>query len=195
MTILCCSRSRTLRENLISLFGEATIRSLPDIGQMQDNDLQQGEVLIVDLKYNQIPKNSVFPLPIIALAEIPTFPESLMLLQRGVRGYGNRLMRKDNLAQAIASVKNGQIWLPPESITQLIASVGTDQTSPAAGTILERLSEREQEVARHVAQGMSNQEIAERMHVSLRTVKAHLSSIYEKTGLRNRLELGLRLKT
>jgi DNA-binding NarL/FixJ family response regulator len=45
-----------------------------------------------------------------------------------------------------------------------------------------------------VAEGLSNQEMADRMYVSLRTVKAHLSSIYDKTGLRNRLELGLSLK-
>ena len=62
-------------------------------------------------------------------------------------------------------------------------------------SILSSLSKREQEVAQYVAKGMSNQEMADKMFVSLRTVKAHLSSIYDKTGLRNRLELGLNLKS
>ena len=59
--------------------------------------------------------------------------------------------------------------------------------------LLNTLSKREQEVALFVAKGMSNQEVADKMYVSLRTIKAHLSSIYEKTGVRNRLELGLAL--
>lgn len=116
------------------------------------------------------------------------------MLQRGVKGYGNRHMRYSNLVQAVLNVTAGQIWLPPAIITRLIASVNTDATVQPDDNILGMLSKREQEAALYVAEGLSNQEMADRMYVSLRTVKAHLSSIYDKTGLRNRLELGLSLK-
>ena len=100
-------------------------------------------------------------------------------------------MRKDNLWQAIESVKAGQIWLPPEIVAARIEKIEPEEQSNA---LLNELSEREQEVALMVTEGMSNQQIADKIFVSLRTVKAHLSSIYSKTGLRNRLALGLKLK-
>jgi len=194
MAIVCCSQDRRLIEKLSSLPGNNDLIVRPDIHLVGEDDMKNGEVLIIDLKYTALPQEKTFSLPIIAVTEIPTFQESLILLQRGIRGYGNRHMRMENLAQAIRNVTAGQIWLPPAIITQLISTAGTGSAAQPDTAILEPLSEREQEVARHVSHGMSNQEIADAMHVSLRTVKAHLSSIYQKTGLRNRLELGLKLK-
>ncbi|SHO49156.1 response regulator transcription factor [Desulfopila aestuarii] len=195
MAIVCCSQDDKLKEKLVSLFGDKGVLFFADISLVKEDTFQKREVVIVDLPYTTIPEVKNIPLPVIVLTAIPTFEECVGLVQRGVKGYGNRQMRVDNLAQAIGSVKEGQIWLPPAIITQLIlTAVGTDRTLHQDDTILSGLSEREQEVARYVAQGMSNQQIADTIFVSLRTVKAHLSSIYEKTGLRNRLELGLRLK-
>lgn len=194
MKIICCSKDDILLEKLVTLYGAGCVICPPDMRLLGGNDLQPGEVLIVDLKYNKIPEGKNISLPIIALAGIPTFPEALMLLQRGIRGYGNRQMRQENLGQAVGSVKTGQIWLPPAIISQLIATVGVGKTVQPNNTILSALSEREQEVAGYVVEGMSNKEMAGKMYISLSTIKAHLSSIYHKTGLRNRLELGLSLK-
>jgi len=194
MAIICCSHDNKLIEKLISLLGNDGLIVRQDTDHVQDDDVQAGEVLIIDLKFIAIPKERTFSLPIIALTEIPNFQEALLLLQRGIKGYGNRHMRQENIEQAIKSVKTGQIWLPPAIITRLISTAGTVRATQPNESILDSLSEREQEVARYVAKGMSNQEMADTMHVSLRTIKAHLSSIYGKTGLRNRLELGLRLK-
>jgi len=194
MKIICCSKDDILLEKLVELYGASSVISSPDTQSVKERDIQLGEVLIVDLKYNQIPEGKTNSLPIIALTSIPTFPETLLLLQRGIRGYGNRQMRQDNLGQAVENVKAGQIWLPPSIIAQLISTVGTANTDQLNSSILDALTKREQEVARYVAEGMSNKEMAEKMYVSLRTVKAHLGSIYDKTGVRNRLELGLNLK-
>lgn len=194
MSITCCTKDDILLEKLVTLYGDNGVISLPDIRLLKAKDLQECQVLIIDLKNSKIPKDQDISLPIIVLTGIPTFPEALLLLQRGIRGYGNRQMRQDNLDQAVESVKAGQIWLPPAIIPQLIATVGTGKIDPPDKNILVLLSKREQETALYVAEGMSNQEMADKMYVSLRTVKAHLSSIYDKTGLRNRLELGLQLK-
>ncbi len=194
MVIICCSKDNVLKKKLISQFKGDEVVSRPSIDQLLETDLQQGNVVIVDLKYSALQENITCPLPIIALATMPVFPECALLLQRGVRGYGNRQMREENIAQAVQTVKAGQIWLPPNIISELIARVGDDTETQPSSPVLDALSEREQEVAQYVAKGMSNQEMADKMFVSLRTVKAHLSSIYEKTGLRNRLELGLKLK-
>lgn len=197
MAILCCSQDDALLAKIVALYGDLSdngVISRPDIGQLQENDLQLCSVLIVDLHCSALPDNVNCGTPVIALSSMPTFQEAVLLLQRGAKGYGNRHMRPDNLAQAVENVKAGQIWLPPAIITQLIASVNTDTTGQTDNNILSILSKREQEAALYVAEGLSNQEMADRMYVSLRTVKAHLSSIYDKTGLRNRLELGLSLK-
>lgn len=194
MAILCCSQDDIIIEKLVSFYGDTSVLALTDMRLLQAKDLDICEVLVIDLKYGTIPAAKNFSLPIVALTGIPNFTECVSLLQRGVKGYCNRQMRQDNLGQAIESVKAGQIWLPPAILSQLIAIVGAGDIAPSDNGIMNVLSEREQEVARYVAEGMSNREMADKMYVSLRTVKAHLSSIYEKTGLRNRLELGLRLK-
>jgi DNA-binding NarL/FixJ family response regulator len=195
MGIICFSKDDTLVGKIIELYGIDNVISLPDIQLLKEKDLHVSEIIIVDLKYSEMPKSGKLPLPAIVLTVVPTFPEALLLLQRGVRGYGNRQMRKDNLEQTIKSVKAGQIWLPPSIITQLVDTVGPVNSVSLNDSLLSTLSKREQEVAHCVAEGMSNKEIADKMFVSLRTIKAHLTSIYEKTGLRNRLELGLSMKT
>ncbi|MBC2703943.1 response regulator transcription factor [Desulfobacula sp.] len=63
--------------------------------------------------------------------------------------------------------------------------------SPA---LLKELSFREAEVAKWLVNGLSNREISDKMFISIRTVKAHLTSIFKKTGCNNRLELATRMK-
>jgi DNA-binding NarL/FixJ family response regulator len=195
MAIICCSKDDVLLGKLVTLYDDNGVVSLADLRLLDVNDAQTCEVLIIDLKSSKIPEKERFSLPILALTGIPTFQEVVVLLRRGVRGYGNRQMRQDNLYQAVENIRAGQIWLPPPLLSQLIATIGTSNTVQPNDNILSTLSKREQEVAQYVAEGMSNQEMADKMFVSLRTVKAHLSSIYDKTGLRNRLELGLNLKS
>lgn len=195
MKILCCSNDSLLIKNLIDLYGKDIVISSPNITQVKDSDLRNSEVMLVDLKDSKIPDGRRFPIPLIALTTIPVFKEAVILMKIGVKGYGNRKMRPENIKQAIESVISGQIWLPPEIVNQLISSVGVEDSKPKENNaILEGLSRREKEVAQYVTEGMSNQQMADKMFVTLRTVKAHLSSIYDKTGLKNRLELGLQLK-
>jgi DNA-binding NarL/FixJ family response regulator len=63
---------------------------------------------------------------------------------------------------------------------------GTTQASS-----LDRLSERERQIAFCVARGMKNRDISEQLHISENTVKRHLQSIFSKTGSRDRLELAV----
>lgn len=194
--IRCYSSDEQLQESLLTLYGADDIVDVSEVEYIQKNNLQDTEVAVVDLKYISLPADIHFTSPVIALSAIPNFSEAINLLQQGVRGYGNRLMRQENLKQAIKNVKEGQIWLPPSIISQLIGVVGQGDRSKntkSRDMLLNTLSKREQEVALLVAEGKSNQEVADKLYVSLRTVKAHLSSIYEKTDVRNRLELGLAL--
>lgn len=196
MKIRCCSRDDKLLESLTALSGAGSVLAMADVEFLKQESLQDDKVVIIDTKYHSLPEGVMFNFPVIVLVAVPNFPEAVSVLQLGVRGYGNRQMRPENLKQAIDNVAAGQIWLPPSIVSSLIdvvdKSENTDKTK-SRDKVLSALSKREKEVALFVAQGMSNQEVAEMMYVSLRTVKAHLSSIYEKTEVRNRLELGLAL--
>lgn len=194
MAITCLTEDNTLVDKLIALYGAGDVIVLSALHQLKESVVSATEVVVVDLKFTTLPESHKIPIPVVALTAVPKFQEALLLLQRGVQGYGNRHMRQDNLDQAISNVKVGQIWLPPTIIAKLISTVGSGSVVQPNNDLLSNLSKREQEVALYVAKGMSNQEMADKMFVSLRTVKAHLSSVYEKTGLRNRLELGLQLK-
>lgn len=196
MKIQCYTRDDNLLSRLHSLCGADNITQMVDFDLLPQNGLLQSDVVLLDLKYCELPQKGYFSYPVIALTTVPVFKEGFALLQRGIRGYGNRHMRESNLEQAIQNVFDGQIWLPPSIVNSLLDVVGgtglkKDHTSKNA--LLDVLSKREREVAFLVAKGMSNQEVADTIFVSQRTIKAHLSSIYGKTGVRNRLELGLAL--
>ncbi|PID76608.1 MAG: hypothetical protein CSB24_05705 [Deltaproteobacteria bacterium] len=191
MSIFCLTKDKYIQDNLVSLYGHDQVVISESPVQLVKNDLKKCSVLLVDLEDNKIPRGLDAKLPVAVLTAVPDFKEAVILLQSGVKGYGNRKMLKENLWQMVDTVKSGQIWLPPEILAKLIASLDSGDDG---SKILDKLSGREKEVASLVAKGLTNQEIADQLFVSVRTVKAHLSSIYEKTGLKNRLELGLGLK-
>ncbi len=89
-------------------------------------------------------------------------------------------------------IKSGNIWLYPSFMQELIAQSFVQTNSK--NELLEKLSLREKETALEVAKGKSNKEIAIELNITERTVKAHLSSIFEKVGASDRFTLALMLK-
>ena len=109
--------------------------------------------------------------------------DALLALRRGVRGIVFKRFAVETLMEAIWAVADGHVWMPPE----LQSAVTADWREPSAM----RLTEREREVVRHVALGLRNAEVARRLGVSEVTIKTHLSSVFQKLGLRDRVELTL----
>ncbi|MEA3372455.1 MAG: response regulator transcription factor, partial [Campylobacterota bacterium] len=118
----------------------------------------------------------------------PSFEEGMNMLARGAKAYANTYLTAENLLQAIATVQSGNIWLNPAFIHTMIKSISMIQPMENK---LASLSEREHELAKMIALGMSNSEIAEEMDITERTVKSHLSHIYEKLNIHNRLSLAI----
>jgi two-component system nitrate/nitrite response regulator NarL len=133
-------------------------------------------------------------LQLFVLEDLPSFPSGSKLLPLGIRGYGNAVMSEANLLQAIAVIRNGNIWLYPDFMTALIASLHTPQEKKTAGHFLKSLTPTEQQIASLVSEGLSNKEIATRQDVTERTVKAHLGSIYRKLDVSGRFALALLFK-
>ena len=128
---------------------------------------------------------------ILVLSAQPNFNEGMSLLQKGIRGYGNLYMQKVHLIQALSTIKNSAVWLYPEMMQSLILLGSNAIINEDA---LETLSVREREVAREIEKGLSNKEIASALGITERTVKAHLSHVYEKLEVSDRLALAMLLR-
>ncbi|WP_051906615.1 MULTISPECIES: response regulator transcription factor [unclassified Sulfurospirillum] len=131
---------------------------------------------------------------IMLFSQKPTFVQGSLLLKYGIRAYGNTYMDPLHLEEALAVVRHGDTWLYPEFIQTMIQTLMTQKTSlHVKHHLLEKLSLKERDVALLIKEGMSNKEIAMRVGTTERTVKAHLSSIYEKIGVKDRLALAILL--
>lgn len=129
---------------------------------------------------------------VLVLSQTPNFSEGVALLQKGIRGYGNAFMQKVHLLQAISTIENDAVWLYPEMMQELILLGSNAKINNT--DVLEPLSARERDVAKEIEKGLSNKEIASALGITERTVKAHLTSVYEKLEVSDRLALAMLLR-
>jgi DNA-binding NarL/FixJ family response regulator len=113
-------------------------------------------------------------------------------LMRGVAGYAHAYSPVATLARIVQSVADGNIWLGPALLSRLLRDVSR-RLPPPNPQWVEQLTPRETEVARRAAIGESNQAIADAMGVTERTVRAHLSAIFVKLEVTDRLMLALKV--
>ena len=130
---------------------------------------------------------------VLMLHRVPDFTTAKQLLSWGVQGYGNALMRDHFLVAAVETLQDGMVWLYPEFTTQLITQMDSG-IKDGYEVHLEKLSEREREVALLLKEGDIYKAIAEKLGITPRTVKAHAQSIYNKLNVKDRLGLALLLK-
>jgi DNA-binding NarL/FixJ family response regulator len=100
------------------------------------------------------------------------------------------------LQQVSTVVSNQGLWVGPNLMQRLIRAAGPNVTADTGSrNALTTLSSREREVAQQVGLGSSNKEIARILSITERTVKAHLSAIFQKLGVRDRLHLALFMRS
>lgn len=115
-------------------------------------------------------------------------------LRAGARGYLLKTTPPDRLVAGILDAAQGQPVLSPSVTTRLMESMaagGSNAARDVARAQLEELTERELDVAKAVARGDSNTQIAQELYLSLATVKAHVSRALMKLGFDNRVQLAL----
>jgi DNA-binding NarL/FixJ family response regulator len=111
-------------------------------------------------------------------------------LRAGASGFALKSRPLDELLNAIRTVAAGEALLAPSVTRRLIARFADEARTPARTPPgLAELTEREREVLALVADGLSNSEIAQTLHVSLPTAKTHVSRILTKLGARDRTQL------
>ncbi|MBT9614408.1 MAG: response regulator transcription factor [Burkholderiales bacterium] len=127
--------------------------------------------------------------PVVVLSNLPSNEEGLLAFSAGAAGYCNALAIPAVLRQVSMVVEQGGLWVGQDLMQRLFTAL-TARAAPVQ-TALKALSAREHQVAQAVARGGTNKEIARAMGITERTVKAHLSAIFEKLGVRDRLQLSL----
>ena len=111
-------------------------------------------------------------------------------LRAGADGFLLKRARPAEIVHAVRLVAEGESLLFPASVRQLAARYGEGEGNLAARAAMERarLTDREAEVLRLMARGLSNAEIAERLVVGTETVKSHVSGVLAKLGARDRTQ-------
>jgi DNA-binding NarL/FixJ family response regulator len=115
--------------------------------------------------------------PVLVLTAYANDEQIDAVLRAGARGFLLKGAAVDEIERAIRAVAAGQTYLDPKVASRVIALSGAP-----------RLSEREREVLRHVAAGRSNKEIASALAIAERTVKFHVTAIFNKLGAENRAQ-------
>jgi DNA-binding NarL/FixJ family response regulator len=114
-------------------------------------------------------------------------------LEHGARGVVLKECASDLLMESIRTVMAGHYWIGREKVFDLLGTLRELQATRASEKSQNRygLSVRELQIVEKVAAGFTNNEIAKEFSVSERTVKHHLTSIFDKIGVSTRLELAL----
>ena len=110
------------------------------------------------------------------------------LLEAGAAGYLLKDVSGDELIDAIRAVYAGEPMFHPRVLRKLMSRFSPPVAGPAPARPAEALSEREMEVLKSAAKGMSNKDIGKVLFISERTVQAHMRSIFNKLGVGSRSE-------
>ncbi|NIP38070.1 MAG: response regulator [Candidatus Dadabacteria bacterium] len=116
----------------------------------------------------------------------------ISILTSGVRGCLTSTSESTQLVEAIRTVHNGNIWLEIDTLNQILPKMVTQQKKKKHSLGSHNLTKREEEIARLILKGNSNKKIANKLYITEKTVKTHLTKIFKKLGITNRLELAVK---
>ncbi len=202
--ILLYSSRREVLKHWSDAFGEKNVLICENEKEMYDvidRDLPNTVLLLEYRQYDDIENflalfQKEYPkVKIMLFSNKPNFEQGYGLLKYGIKAYANTYMRPVHLKSAYLTVKSGKVWLYPDFIQMMISELAGSKNALHVKDekLLEKLSQRESQIAILLKEGLSNKEIAQRTGITERTVKAHLSAIFEKTGIKDRLTLALSL--
>jgi DNA-binding NarL/FixJ family response regulator len=135
--------------------------------------------------------------PVVVLSDEPDEELVMSALSAGASGCCNSRAAPEVLRQVALAVGNGGLWIGQSLLQRMVGatakSLGQRPNQAKNERWGDKLSDRERQVARLVAGGASNKEIATHLNIAERTVKAHMTAIFDKLQLRDRLQLSLRI--
>ncbi len=145
-------------------------------------------------------RNKLSTMKIIIVGERYSEENVMAMIQGGVQGFFRLALGNEQLIKCIRVVDRGEIWLEAEMTTRVFGEVFKEFTkkrdviqplTELDSAKLDTLSPREMEVMALIIKSMTNEEIADKLFISPKTVKTHLRNIFTKAGVRNRVEAAL----
>ena len=203
--VLIADDHTLFREGLVAL-----LNSVPEIdvvGTAQDGEEaiqlaadSQPDVVLMDLlmpKVNGIEatKQIIQTSPHIGVVMLTMFEDNesvFAAMRAGARGYILKGADQEDVLRAVRAVARGEALFGPSIATRLMDFFAGPVSDPPQA--FPELTEREHEILALIAQGESNPEIAEQLHISLKTVRNHVSNIYNKMQVTDRVQAVLRAR-
>ncbi len=132
---------------------------------------------------------ALLPLTIVLVLTGYDYDEYIFsLLEAGAAGYLLKDVSGDELISAVRAVYAGEPMFHPRILRKIMNRFSSPVAEPASARSVEALSEREMEVLKSAAKGISNKDIGKALFISERTVQAHMRSIFNKLGVGSRSE-------
>lgn len=116
------------------------------------------------------------------------------VLDHGAAGFIPKSAAPGEISEAVAAVLNCGNWLPPE-LARSVAALPSNPADADLASRLARLTEQQYRVLGLLAEGLMNKQIADRLSIQERTVKAHATAIFEKLKVRNRTQASVLLRS
>lgn len=205
ISILVIEDNRLLRDGITSMIGEQNdlkvvaafgdiakslkfIREsapnlvLLDLGLPNHNSLQLVKILKKDF-----PK-----VKIVVMDLVPLHEDLLIFVQAGVSGFILKEATVNDFLKTLRSVASGENILPPnlaESLFSQIVTKALSESNPSKIISSVKMTKRERQVIELVADGLTNKEIAQNLHLSTYTIKSHIHNILEKLALHTRVQI------
>ncbi|MGH3350869.1 MAG: response regulator [Nocardioides sp.] len=167
---------------------------LMDIRMPRINGLDATRRLLADARPSSSSRAPLRPPRVIVLTTFGADEYVVDALAAGADGFLLKDTPPPEIVAAIRTVAEGEPILSPKATRTLITRLRAEPTgdrAAAAGRRLEALTEREHEVALAVGRGLSNAEIAKELYLSIPTVKAHVSRLFDKLGATNRVQIAI----
>ena len=189
----------SIDENTIELWQERDSDLTETVYNLEQLKSYNNYIILVDYdsvahELNKLIITNNLPDFVIVLERVPAIATGRYLITHGVKAYGNSMMLKQNYEQMVQTVSNGEIWTYPELTAALIKSrKETIKFNKDKTELLKRLTPKERDVLEAVLNGFTNETISKKLGISERTVKAHISSIFDKLHVNDRLSLVLLL--
>ena len=168
------------------LIGILKIDTLP-ISVMLD------ELSLIDIEETLKELNQFPHVSILLFNSLPEVHHASTLIGGNVKGYENSFLDKINLLKMLASIESGKNWLFAD-LTNYIINKYIEESTTKEPEFMHTLTTKEKEIALMIADGLSNKEIVNAEKCALSTVKRHISKIFEKAGVTDRVSLALKFK-
>lgn len=183
----------------LAAHGRAVYRGvgLQDIKRWQE---QANSLVVVDAQLPDLPawtdtawKEHLSNLRSLVLSNQVSDEQGQQVLASGAYGYAHSHLHASSLERVLSCIEAGSIWMGSSLLQRLLKDIDHRLPSNPQSVWSHGLSQREAEVAQLAAVGNSNFDIAEKLQIKERTVRAHLSSVFEKLQVGDRLKLALKV--